>query len=177
MPRGPYWKCSDLSRAARDLKAGKRLDDVAASFLPRTRNAFLLEMRRVGHSVRALCREGQWARIRAILDAGGSAPEVMASEGVTEGTAIRLISQVLAKGDRRRARRVTTQAEDRAIYLMAREHGFTETARRLGKAMSSVRRAANRYRAEVLPDTEPLRGAPRCRRPATRATETSPCSR
>lgn len=174
MPRGPAWKASDLARAAQALRTGVRLDDVVASVHPRTRNAFLIEMRRTGHAVKALCREGQRARVRAILDAGGGASEVMASEDLMRETAIRLISAVLAVGDRRKGLRVTTQAEERAIYLSTREYGYTETARRFGRAMTTVRRAANRYRSEVLPESEPIRGAPRVRRAATRATEPSP---
>ena len=158
MPRGRDWKKSDVRRAAEALRSGQPPDALCET-LGRTQNALYLELRRTGHSPKKLLREGQLARVGDIVAKGGGVPEVMASEGVKEGSAMRLISHVLNKGDRRKCKLNLSQKTMRQIYLNVREHGFRPTARIMGLPLTTIRKVALRYRDEVLPSSPPLRGA------------------
>lgn len=160
MPLGPDWRVSDLRRIADQLRTGTPRAVVFAQYPNRSKNAICLALARAGYVLSELYRAGREARIRAILAAGGGASEVMASESVSEGTAIRLISRVLQVGDRRHCRKSTTTAQDRAIYLSVRAVGFRATGRRLGMSYKLVRTAAHRYRSEVLPESPPFERRP-----------------
>lgn len=157
MPRGPWWTKAEARRTAESLRTGDKPTDVVAS-TKRTWNAIKLTLTKEGYSVQELMAEGRRARVRKILLEGGYTAEVMASENVTKRHAQHLISEVAGHEDRRTLLRTTERAEERRIYLSVREVGFSETARRMKRPLMSVWKIANRYRAEVLPESPPLKG-------------------
>lgn len=169
------WTTRERKDAAQALRDGARPADVAAR-LGRTLSAVQQALAEDGLSYRALVNEGRDTRIRAILASGGGVAEVCASETIGTRAADRHIARLLDKGDRRHLRRSYTLAEQRRIYLSVREVGIKETAARLGFSRSTVRRAARAYRAEVLPNSEPLgRGLPdRPRRRKARGAQDAP---
>jgi hypothetical protein len=156
------WTKKQIHDAAERLRSGARPVALAAD-LDRTREALELAVVRAGYVWRLLLQAGRLARVRIILGEGGDWPEVMASESVKRDMAVRLVSQALDKGDRRRLKRRHTQADERRIYLLVREHGIRGASQILSKPFTTVRRIAFRYRAEVLPGSPPFEPGP-CRR-------------
>lgn len=157
------WTKKQIRDAAERLRSGARPEGLAAD-LDRTPEALELAVVRAGYVWRQLLQAGRLTRVQAILKEGGDWPEVAGSEGVKRDMAVRLVSQALDKGDRRRLQRRYTQADERRIYLLVREHGIRGASRLLSEPVTTVRRIAFRYRAEVLPGSPPFESGPRRRR-------------
>lgn len=151
MPPIP-WRISDIHAIARALRSGTRWDAILAAH-GRSHDAVALALLRLGYRYGALCAEGRLVRVQAIVSGGGGAREVMASEGVKERAAHRLISEALDADDRRKK---PMSPEVRAAYNAVREHGFKGAAEHLQRPVTSVRRDAERYRRDVCPKSPPF---------------------
>lgn len=156
MPRGPAWSMADINKIVTSLRDGVRLVEVLSWFPNRSRTAITDELQYLGYGVRALCREGRMKRIAKVVADGGRVKEIMASEGVKEAAAQKLLKKVIGPTDRRTVESRTDPATMRRVYLQVREHGYGDWLSQFNLSERAAYRMAERYRSLVLPGSQPI---------------------